>query len=70
MSSAFPENSRQPLQWDGSRNGGIILRSNGENVSQNHYSTKPKRRAKNKKRKDPSAATMAKIRQREAAEKK
>jgi hypothetical protein len=37
-------------------------------VSQNHYSTKPKRRAKNKKRKDPSAATMAKIRQREAAE--
>jgi len=32
-------------------------------MSQNHYSTKPKRRAKNPKRKDPSAATMAKLRQ-------
>jgi len=39
-------------------------------MSQNHYSTKPKRRAKNKKRKDSSAATMAKIRQLEAADKK
>lgn len=39
-------------------------------MSQNHYTTKPKRRQKNKKRKDTSAATMAKIRQREAAEKK
>ena len=38
-------------------------------MSQNHYSTKPKRRAKNKNRKDPSAATMAKIRQLEAAAK-
>lgn len=39
-------------------------------MSQNHYSTKPKRRQKNKKRKDYSASTMAKIREREAAEKK
>jgi hypothetical protein len=39
-------------------------------VAQNHYTTKTKRRQKNKRRKDPSAATMAKIRQREAAEKK
>ena len=39
-------------------------------MSQNHYTTKPKRRQKNKKRKDTSAATMAKIRQLEAAEKK
>jgi hypothetical protein len=38
-------------------------------MSQNHYSTKPKRRAKNKKRKDPSHATMTKIRQLEAAAK-
>ena len=38
-------------------------------MSQNHYTTKTKRRQKNKKRKDPSAATMAKIRQREATEK-
>lgn len=39
-------------------------------MSQNHYTTKTKRRQKNKKRKNPSAATMAKIRQLEAAEKK
>ncbi len=39
-------------------------------MSQNHYSTKPKRRAKSGKRKDPSAATMAKLRQLAAAEKK
>jgi hypothetical protein len=38
-------------------------------MSQNHYTTKSKRRNKNKKRKDTSAATMAKIRQLEAAEK-
>ncbi len=39
-------------------------------MSQNHYTTKRKRRVKNKKRKDSSQATMAKIRQHEAAEKK
>lgn len=39
-------------------------------MSQNHYSTKPKRRAKNPKRKDPSAATMTKLRQLATAEKK
>jgi hypothetical protein len=39
-------------------------------MSQNHYTTKTKRRQKNKKRKDPSAATMAKIRQLDAADKK
>jgi len=38
-------------------------------MSQNHYSTKPKRRVKNRKRKDPSQATMAKVRQLEAASK-
>jgi hypothetical protein len=38
-------------------------------MAQNHYETKTKRRQKNKKRKDPSAATMAKLRQLEAAEK-
>jgi hypothetical protein len=37
-------------------------------MSQNHYSTKPRRRAKSGKRKDPSAATMAKLRQLAAAE--
>ena len=39
-------------------------------MSKNHYSTKTRRRNKNKNRKDPSAQTMAKIRAREAAEKK
>jgi hypothetical protein len=39
-------------------------------MSKNHYSTKPKRRNKNKNRKDYSATTMAKIRAREAAAKK
>jgi len=39
-------------------------------MSQNHYSTKPKRRAKSGKRKDPSHATMAKLRALAAAEKK
>jgi hypothetical protein len=38
-------------------------------MSQNHYSTKPKRRQKNKKRKDFSEGTMTKVRQLEAAEK-
>ena len=38
-------------------------------MAQNHYTTKSKRRQKNKKRKDFSAGTMAKIRQLEAAEK-
>jgi hypothetical protein len=32
-------------------------------MAQNHYVTKPKRRSKSGKRKDPSAATMAKLRQ-------
>jgi len=31
-------------------------------MSQNHYVTKRKRRPKNSSRKDPSAATMAKLR--------
>jgi len=39
-------------------------------MAQNHYVTKPKRRNKNKKRKDPSAATMAKLRQLAAADTK
>jgi len=38
-------------------------------MAQNHYTTKTKRRQKNRNRKDPSAATMAKIRQLEAASK-
>ena len=38
-------------------------------MAQNHYTTKSKRRQKNKKRKDFSAGTMAKVRQLEAAEK-
>ena len=39
-------------------------------MAQNHYVTKPKRRNKNSKRKDPSAATMAKLRERAAQAKK
>lgn len=39
-------------------------------MAQNHYVTKTKRRNKSGKRKDPSAATMAKLRQLEAAEAK
>jgi hypothetical protein len=39
-------------------------------MAQNHYTTKTKRRPKNSKRKDPTAATMAAIREREAAAKK
>jgi hypothetical protein len=39
-------------------------------MAQNHYTTKTKRRPKNSKRKDPSAATMAALRQREAVAKK
>jgi hypothetical protein len=37
-------------------------------MSQNHYVTKPNRRAKSGKRKDPSAATMAKLRKLAAAD--
>jgi hypothetical protein len=39
-------------------------------MAQNHYSTKPKRRNKNSKRKDPSQTTMAKLRQLAAADSK
>lgn len=39
-------------------------------MAQNHYTTKTKRRNKNSKRKDPSAATMAKLRERAAADAK
>jgi hypothetical protein len=39
-------------------------------VAQNHYVTKTKRRSKSGKRKDPSATTMAKLRERAAAEAK
>jgi hypothetical protein len=42
----------------------------GENMAQNHYTSKTKRRPKNSNRKDHSAATMAALRQLEAAEKK
>ena len=38
-------------------------------MSQNHYTTKRKRRQTNSKRKDYTAATMAKLRKLEAAEK-
>ena len=39
-------------------------------MAQNHYVTKTKRRPKNTNRKDLSAATMAKLRARDAAEAK
>ncbi|HEV3512517.1 MAG TPA: hypothetical protein VGS05_12495 [Candidatus Sulfotelmatobacter sp.] len=39
-------------------------------MAQNHYVTKTKRRNKSGKRKDPSAATMAKIRELAAAQTK
>ena len=39
-------------------------------MAKNHYVTKPKRRNKNTNRKDHSAATMAKLRERAAAEAK
>jgi hypothetical protein len=39
-------------------------------MAQNHYTSKAKRRPKNSNRKDPSAATMASLRQLEAATKK
>jgi hypothetical protein len=39
-------------------------------VAQNHYTTKTKRRQKSKSRKDPSQATMAKLRDLAAAEAK
>ena len=35
----------------------------GEPMAQNHYVTKAKRRNKSSKRKDPSQATMAKLRE-------
>jgi hypothetical protein len=39
-------------------------------MSQNHYTTKAKRRQKSSKRKDSSAATMAKLRELAAADAK
>jgi hypothetical protein len=42
----------------------------GDSMAQNHYVTKTKRRPKSNKRKDSSAATMAKLKELAAAEKK
>jgi hypothetical protein len=39
-------------------------------MAKNHYVTKPKRRNKNSRRKDPSAATIAKLRALAAADAK
>jgi hypothetical protein len=39
-------------------------------MAQNHYTTKTKRRQKSGKRKDPSAVTMAKLRELRAADAK
>jgi hypothetical protein len=39
-------------------------------MAQTHYTSKTKRRPKSSKRKDPAAATMAALREREAAAKK
>ena len=39
-------------------------------MAKNHYVTKPKRRNKNSKRKDPSHATMTALRERAAAQAK
>jgi hypothetical protein len=39
-------------------------------MSQNHYSTKRKRRPRNKNRKDSTATTMAKLRELAAADQK
>jgi hypothetical protein len=41
----------------------------GDNMAQTHYTSKTKRRPKNSNRKDPSQATMAALRQLEAAKK-
>jgi hypothetical protein len=38
-------------------------------MAQNHYSTKPKRRSKSGRRKDPSAATMAALKKLSEAQK-
>lgn len=46
----------------------LLLNTRGQ-MAQNHYSSKSKRRQKNKKRKDFSAGTMTKVRQLEAADK-
>jgi hypothetical protein len=59
--------ARLPLQWRETR--ASVPNHTGDMMAQNHYTTKTKRRQKNKKRKDPSASTMAKIRQLEAAAK-
>jgi hypothetical protein len=42
----------------------------GDTMAQTHYTSKTKRRPKNSNRKDPSAATMAALRQLEAAAQK
>jgi hypothetical protein len=42
----------------------------GDNMAQTHYTSKTKRRPKSGNRKDPAQATMAALREREAAEKK
>jgi hypothetical protein len=42
----------------------------GDTMAQTHYTSKTKRRPKSNKRKDPAAATMAALREREAAAKK
>jgi hypothetical protein len=56
------------LIWTGvSKDADQVPRKQEITVAQNHYTTKTKRRQKNGKRKDPSAATMAALRKLEAA---
>jgi len=57
--------SRKLLEWSA-----LSADQPGGNMAQNHYTSKTKRRQKNSKRKDPSAATMAAMRQLEANAKK
>jgi hypothetical protein len=55
------------------RQSGLATRTannEGDSMAQNHYVTKTNRRPKNKNRKDPSKATMDKLRELAAADTK
>ena len=76
---ASPVTTRAIRLYDGDSDTGTVHESGqasltadraGANMAQTHYTSKTKRRPKNSKRKDPSAATMAALRQLEAAAKK
>jgi hypothetical protein len=70
MVAVFLESRKERDFWNMQSSPQSSAKPRRFSMAQNHYVTKTKRRQKSGKRKDPSAATMAKLRQLAAADTK